>query len=105
MARRFAIVDVYDETSGACTRLAGPCESTVCRHALVERTSLGRLRDRHRSQDLATNCSIREARANPDGMTLEIVAGKIGLTRERVRQIESQGLQKLAFLGRKMGRF
>ena len=34
-------------------------------------------------------------RDNPDGMTLEQVGQVLGLTRERVRQIEEQALRKL----------
>ena len=33
---------------------------------------------------------------NPDGMMLSEIADYLGLTRERVRQIEAQALQKLA---------
>lgn len=103
MRARFAVIDIYAETAGACTQVVGPCESTVCRYALVERTIAGRLRERHRFPTSETNCSIREARANPDGMTLEAVAQKIGLTRERVRQIEAHGLEKLGVFGRQIG--
>lgn len=41
-------------------------------------------------------CIVRD---NPDGMTLEQVGEVLGVTRERVRQIEAQALEKLK-LGR-----
>jgi hypothetical protein len=100
---RLVIVDVFAETRGACSLVPGPCGSTVCRHALVERTTRGVLRKRRRPQDLGSNCAIREARDQPDGLTLETVGRKLGLTRERVRQVEVSALRKLGVFGRVLG--
>jgi RNA polymerase sigma-32 factor len=38
---------------------------------------------------------IRERRLNDDAVTLEMLGDKLGISKERVRQIESRALEKL----------
>ncbi len=44
-------------------------------------------------------CTLDLVADNPDGMPLEAIGDLLGVTRERIRQIEAEGLRKLSRLG------
>jgi hypothetical protein len=78
-------INIYKITRGACRRLEGPCPHTVCRFNLTsEQMHLPVVRE---------TCALEAA--DRGGMTLEEIASRLSLTRERVRQIELGALKKL----------
>lgn len=48
--------------------------------------------------DIPATCALAVARRNPDGLTLKEVGELANITRERVRQIEAEGLRALRSL-------
>ena len=78
-------LNVYRDTEGACAQQPGPCQEIRCRYHLGD--------DRRAPALLAEPCVMRLAAAGP--MTLEQIGALMGLTRERVRQIEAGALRKL----------
>lgn len=97
MARNLQI-NLYQITSGACRTLPGPCPHSVCRFNL---TAEGR--DNRGAKAAATRLPVvREActleAAEVGGMTLEEIATRLSLSRERVRQIQFGALAKLLHL-------
>jgi RNA polymerase primary sigma factor len=47
--------------------------------------------------------TLRHGLGNDGPMTLEEIGRKIGVTRERVRQIETEALRRLVFLAKDLG--
>jgi hypothetical protein len=83
-------VNVHRLTKGACMRVLKPCGITDCRYHLTSE-----VRAKHLARaDLAEPCSLKLA--NGGGMTLDDVGRKMGVTRERTRQIETIALRNLA---------
>lgn len=90
--------NLYESTGGRCLTEDDPCPHSVCRHHLynnakesqVARASLTRI-----------TCTLKLARRG--GMNLEEVANLIGITRERVRQIELAGVTKMRKQLEKLG--
>lgn len=78
-------LNVFDDTGGACAARPGPCKELVCRYHLGN--------ERWAPERLQEPCVLRLASAGP--MTLEEIGLAMGLTRERVRQIEVEALRKL----------
>jgi hypothetical protein len=76
-------INLYKVTRGTCRRPPGPCPHTLCRYHLADRKNL---------DNLPEPCSL--VLAEQGGMTLEAVAESLGLTRERIRQIEQRALKK-----------
>jgi hypothetical protein len=85
-ARRASLPIVEDKRTGhvdhgapgyACVASPEPCPRTDCRHHL----------------DAGATCSIREANRGP--MTLAEIGELLGITRERIRQLEVAALRKL----------
>jgi len=66
-----ARLNVYDQTDGACMDLVAPCDRIDCRYNVIELES------------------------NREGMTLQEVADVIGVSRERIRQIEESALRRM----------
>lgn len=66
-------------TRGDCVGGQRPCPWDACRHHLL----------------LAPSCALDVVDANPVGVTLEVVGDLLGVTRERIRQIEEKALRKL----------
>lgn len=80
-----------------------PCPYLRCRWHVMSSTSpkTGAIKivapDADGVPDLARGptCALRLAAENPGGMTLEAIAETLGMTRERVRQIETTQLRAL----------
>jgi len=69
-----------------------PCPYTACRHHLAN----GEGEKFARRQDCSESCSLDVAERG--GATLETVGKILGLTRERVRQIETRGVRRIGRL-------
>jgi hypothetical protein len=88
-------INIYKITRGACRKLQGPCPHAVCRFNLTSER-----RDNRGAKPAALHlpvvhesCALEAAEQG--GMTLEEIAMRLSLTRERVRQIELGALRKL----------
>ena len=82
-------------TRGECPE-ARPCPFVSCRHHLyldVKPTGSLRILDAE-LEDLADTCSLDAADRGP--LSLDAVAARLGITKERARQIEAQALRSLA---------
>ena len=116
VAHVVALPVVRPRTRGDCVNGPRPCPWIGCRHHLlleaVDRRGRihvcagagGPLRPLERwSEDeladvlsaMPATCSLDVAEGNPDGQTLAEVALLLGITRERIRQIEAVGLRKV----------
>ena len=77
-----------------------PCPFVGCRyHLWADPARGGGIKINFEGVDpteLMHSCALDMAEAHPDGLTLDEVGGLMNLTRERVRQIESKVLSKLA---------
>lgn len=88
-------INIYKITRGACRRLSGPCPHSVCRFNLTtERRDNRGARTAHAGLPVIHETCALDA-AEHGGMTLEEIASRLSLTRERVRQIELGALKKL----------
>jgi hypothetical protein len=97
-------INIYRITRGACRKLPGPCPHAVCRFNLTSerRDSRGAKPAEAHPPVVREACALEAAEQG--GMTLEEIAIRLSLTRERVRQIELGALKKLwARLGGKEG--
>ncbi|HEX7505252.1 MAG TPA: sigma factor-like helix-turn-helix DNA-binding protein [Polyangia bacterium] len=94
MARELHI-DLHQITGGACRNLPGRCPHTVCRFNLTSerRDNRGAKSAKTRLPIVREACALEAAELG--GMTLEEIATRLSLTRERVRQIELGALTKL----------
>jgi hypothetical protein len=88
-------INIYKITRGACRRLAGPCPHSVCRFNLTSerRDNRGAKPAQLHLPVVHETCALEAA--DQGGMTLEEIASRLSLTRERVRQIELGALKKL----------
>jgi hypothetical protein len=88
-------INIYKITHGACRKLPGPCPHAVCRFNLTAegRDSRGAKPAHEVAPVLREACALEAA--DQGGMTLEEIASRLALTRERVRQIELGALKKL----------
>src|SRR5450759_2008091 len=88
-------INIYKITRGACRSLDGPCPHAVCRFNLTteRRDSRGAKPARFHLPVVRESCALEAAEHG--GMTLEEIALRLSLTRERVRQIELGALKKL----------
>jgi hypothetical protein len=88
-------INIYKITRGACRRLEGPCPHAVCRFNLTSerRDSRGAKPAQLHLPVVRETCALEAA--DQGGMTLEEIALRLSLTRERVRQIELGALKKL----------
>jgi hypothetical protein len=81
------LLDYFEMSGGACLGKQGsPC-GIACRHNLAADNEL-------LSSTFRVTCVLKLARLGP--FTLEEIGHILGVTRERVRQIEAKGLEKLA---------
>jgi hypothetical protein len=88
-------INIYKITRGACRRLSGPCPHAVCRFNLTteRRDNRGAKSAQLHLPVVHETCALEAA--DHGGMTLEEIASRLSLTRERVRQIELGALKKL----------
>lgn len=88
-------INIYKITRGACRKLSGPCPHAVCRFNLTteRRDNRGAKSAQTHLPVVHESCALEAA--NQGGMTLEEIAARLSLTRERVRQIELGALKKL----------
>ena len=88
-------IDLHQITGGACRRLPGQCPHTVCRFNLTSerRDNRGAKPAEMRLPVVREACALEAAQLG--GMTLEEIASRLSVTRERVRQIELGALRKL----------
>jgi hypothetical protein len=88
-------INIHKITRGACRKLPGPCPHRVCRFNLTDEHRDNRgARPSHEHPSVVREACALEA-ADLGGMTLEEIATRLSLTRERVRQIELGALKKL----------
>jgi hypothetical protein len=88
-------INLYKITRGACRKLPGPCPHAVCRFNLTaERRDNRGAKPAELHLPVVHEACALEA-ADQGGMTLEEIATRLSLTRERVRQIELGALKKL----------
>jgi hypothetical protein len=88
-------INLYKITRGACRKLPGPCPHAVCRFNLTadRRDNRGAKPAEAHLPVVREACALEAAELG--GMTLEEIAIRLSLTRERVRQIELGALKKL----------
>lgn len=88
-------LNIYEITGGVCRKLPGPCPHTVCRFNLTaeRRDNRGAKPAEMHLPVVREACALEAAERG--GMTLEEIATRLSVTRERVRQIESGALTKL----------
>ena len=88
-------INIYKITRGGCRKLAGPCPHAVCRFNLTteRRDNRGAKPSQFHLPVVHESCALEAAEHG--GMTLEEIATRLSLTRERVRQIELGALKKL----------
>ncbi|MFA6605108.1 MAG: sigma factor-like helix-turn-helix DNA-binding protein [Patescibacteria group bacterium] len=85
------------KTRGECRGASRPCPWVSCPyHLAIEVTEAGsvRLDWRFLVGELRETCALDVA--DRGGLSLEAIGALLGLTRERVRQLEMSGLAKLA---------
>ena len=73
-----------------CDATERPCRTVACRMHLGELVRGGRQATRLHMRTYS--CALDFTADNPDGCTLEEVGDQLGVTRERIRQIE-EGLK------------
>lgn len=90
-------------TRGECLQGEGaqrPCPFVSCKqHLYLDASALdGAITLRFPGLEvweMTRSCALDEVDATPDGMTLDDAGARIGVTRERARQIEETGLRKV----------
>jgi hypothetical protein len=97
-ARRLTLVDPdRPRTRGDCVGGERPCPYVSCRHHLLldvnENTGGIRANNGLELEELSETCALDVA--DRGGATLEEVSQLMKVSRERVRQIEANGLRKL----------
>ena len=78
-------------TRGDCSQVPRPCPYVGCKyHLYLDVQDSGNLRLGFDGEpwEMAESCALDVADNNPDGITLEETGKILGLTRERVRQLE-----------------
>lgn len=83
-------------TRADCATVPRPCHFLSCRHNLgLELTPSGTIRalDLEELEELGESCALDVA--DRGGVTLEEIGGLLGVTRERVRQIEERAARRV----------
>jgi hypothetical protein len=92
------LINFRKATDGACMDFEEPCQELQCRYHIHS--------DARESQIASiptqpVTCSLKLA--GRGGMTLEEIGGALGITRERVRQIEHRAVRRMDRLLRLSG--
>lgn len=86
------------KTRKGCLSEPRPCPWVSCRHHLylhVTKYGSVKIPIDHEPWDMEHSCSLDLVDRHPGGMTLEESGAVLGLTRERVRQVEDIALDKI----------
>lgn len=88
-------LNVFEETGGTCRRQSKTCKRTECRMhmAAIEDAKARVGRPTTRPPVVMVEACVLDA-ADKGGLSLEEVARRLGITRERVRQIEQIGMRR-----------
>lgn len=86
-------------TRADCADVPRPCPWVSCRHHLYLDDKGHPHRPDIEIDDMTCSCALDFVEENPDGATLERVGEFLGVTRERVRQLETMVKRKVAALG------
>lgn len=71
-----------------------PCAKSDCKYFIYDR-KINQSFNSRRLCSKVMNCCIVAADVNPDGITLQTIADMLDMSRERVRQIEDQALNRI----------
>ena len=85
------LISQYKLTKGRCLRGAEPCKDLKCRHHLYATLKPWQI---EAAAPCNVTCTIKLGSLG--GMTLDEVGLYLGMTRERIRQIEGKALTKLS---------
>lgn len=85
------LISQYKLTKGRCLKCSEPCKDLKCRHHLYADLKLWQIAA---AAPCSVTCTIKLGTLG--GMTLDDVGLYLGMTRERIRQIESKALTKLS---------
>jgi hypothetical protein len=88
-------LNIHQITGGTCRKLPGPCPHAACRFNLTSerRDNRGAKPAEPHLPVVSQPCALDAAELG--GLTLEEIAARLSLPRERVRQIELGALTKL----------
>jgi DNA-binding CsgD family transcriptional regulator len=92
------LINFHKDTDGACQDLDEPCQETQCRYHIHSDARADQIASIPRQP---VTCSLKLA--DRGGMTLEEVGNVLGITRERVRQIEGKAVKRMDRLLRLSG--
>jgi len=93
----------FPRTRAECKEIPRPCPYVRCRYHLYldvrqeTRFQAIRINFPHLEgpEEMTFSCALDEAGAHPDGLTLDLLAQRLNVTRERVRQLEESAVRKL----------
>lgn len=100
-----SIDDMYDDSSRPIIETIA-AENSISPHTELEKNNLSQHLDSwldHLSENQRTVISMRFGLRGFDASTLENIGNQIGLTRERVRQIQIEAMKKLETIARANG--
>lgn len=85
------LISQYKLSKGRCLKCSEPCKDLTCRHHLYAGLKPWQI---EAAVPCVSTCTIKLG--DLGGMTLDDVGRYLGVTRERIRQIEGKALTKLS---------